>query len=112
VAEQPLQAFYRIVKTDPPTLADFLSLKALGRPLRHPTARALRLWDGLSVYQTAEQACALAGASPSLGGYIAELRIPASGPIQYELDTGRFGHCTLWGDPADIMNLVVSVVRV
>jgi hypothetical protein len=57
-AELP-RVFYRIVKSDSPTPRDFLSQKALGVQVRHPTRRALRIWDGISVYRTREQAVAL-----------------------------------------------------
>jgi hypothetical protein len=41
---------------------------------------------------------------------VAELRVPEAGPVRYELDTARHGHCTLWGEPVDLLALVVSVV--
>src|SRR5205823_8387577 len=47
-----------------------------GAPLKFETARALRLWDGLSVYRTQEQAETRARMTPHLGQYIAELAIP------------------------------------
>ncbi len=48
--------FYRIVKTDPPTVADFLSQKALGHPLRRDTPEHRRSWEWVSVYDTVEAA--------------------------------------------------------
>ncbi len=101
--------FYRIVRTDPPTVRDFMSHRALGIPLRHRTAKALRLYDAISVYRTSAQAGALATLSPHLGRFVAEIRIPEVSAFRYELDTAKNGHCTLWGEPADLLALVVSV---
>jgi hypothetical protein len=101
--------FYRIVETDPPTVRDFLSQKARGRPLRFRTARALRLWEGVSVYRSRYGAAALAGRSPRLGAFVAEIRVTDDGSFRYELDNGPRGHCTIWGDAASLLALVVSV---
>jgi hypothetical protein len=104
--------FFRIVETNPPSLYDFMSHQARGRELRFRTARSLRLWDGLSVYRTREDAVAQAGRSPRLGSFVATLAIPGDGTVRYELDNGPHGHCTIWGAPALLMNFVVSVAPV
>ncbi len=88
-----------------------MSRKALGFQPRHLTSKILRLWDGLSVNRTYDQAADLSAKSPHLGEYIAELRIPRDGSVRYELDNGRNGHCTFWGDPHQLLALVVSVRR-
>jgi hypothetical protein len=100
---------YRVVQNNPPAMYDFLSREALGMQPRHPTAKALRLWSGLSMNRTREQAALLATASPWLGEFIAELHVPADGSFRYELNNGRNGHCTVWGEPSDLLALVVSV---
>lgn len=81
-------------------------------PSRCPTAKALRMQEGISVYQAPDQAAALGTAAPDLGRYVAERGVPASGAIRYELDTGRHGHCTLRGTTGDLLVLVVSVAPV
>jgi hypothetical protein len=101
--------FDRIVQADPPTERDFMLHRALGIPLRHHTAKALRLYDGISVYRTSAQAAALATLSPHLGRFVAELRIPQTRSLRYELNTARKGHCTLWGEPAHLLAQVESV---
>ena len=111
-AEQELYiTLFRVVQNNPPFRYDMLSREALGMRPRHPTAKALRLWSGVSMNRTREQAARLASASPWLGEYIAELHIPTDGSFRYELDNGRNGHCTVWGDPDDLLALVVSVTR-
>jgi len=89
------RTFYRIVLTDPPTLADFLSAGARGKaPLEDDPERA-RLHQGISVYATAAQARRKSRASPVLGRYVAALEIPDGGPIHWERTTPSQGHHTL-----------------
>src|SRR6266849_4946245 len=96
------RTFYRIVQTDPPTLADFTSHEARGRlpPDREP--ETLRLHAGLSVYATLAQARRKTRASPALGDYVAELQIPDDAPITWERTLTSSGHHTLWGPPAAV----------
>lgn len=105
----PTIVLYRVVQTDPPTVRDFLSQKVLGIPLKTVTPKVLRLWDGLSVYRTAEQARARAQQTPRLGRYIAKLVFPEDDRITIELDNGRQGHCTVWGSPWLLRSFVASV---
>ena len=94
------RSFYRIVKTNPPTLEDFLSNQAKGREVHRGIHRGMvRLWDGLSMYASEEQASSKAAQSPMLGSFVAELVIPADGPIRIEQTTRDREHFTLWGDP-------------
>ena len=102
---------FRIVRTVPPTLWDFQSYRERGIPLRHDTVRGRRLWDGLSLYRTREQAARIATISPRVGSYIAELSIPTDGSFRLELDNGDYGHCTVWGDADVLMSLVVSIAQ-
>jgi hypothetical protein len=108
MSEPAFRVFHRIVRTDPPTLDDFVSNQAKGKP--PPDDPALRaVWDGISVYSTLAQARRKRRASPALGAYIAMLRVPEGGAVRYERTLGE-GHHTLRGDPSDILGLVVSVV--
>lgn len=105
----PHLLLYRIAQSNPTTEHDFTSQQALGRPLRFRTAKALRLWSGVSVYRNRRDAESLATDSPHLGRFVAELRVPLDGSIRIELDNGRHGHCTIWGAPEVLMKLVVRV---
>lgn len=102
--------FYRVVMTDPPTLIDFTSNAAKGKMLRRPDPEALRLWEGISVSATTEQARLQARTTPWIGRYIAMLDIPEDGSIRWERTTRTRGHHTLWGQPADLLACVVSVM--
>jgi hypothetical protein len=109
---QALRTFYRIVKTNPPTVADFISNLALGRVPKHPDPRVLSLWNGLSVFDQESQARQKAREAPYLGRYIAELRVLEGDPLRYQRTMRTPGHYTLWG-PADvILNRVVGVAPV
>ena len=103
--------FYRIVKTDPPTVADFLSNAARGRPLRGPEVGRPELHTGLSMYDSEVAARATAGRFPFLGAYLATVRISADDPVRVEQTLGE-GHYTVWGAPDVLLALVVAVVPV
>src|SRR5690348_11263036 len=101
---------FHIVERDPPTLDDFTSNEAKGRVPRRPlNDEQTMLWSGISAYETWAQARRKAGASPWLGEYIAELRIPAGAGIHARRTTYSRGHWTIWGDPATLLACVVSV---
>ena len=110
--EAVVRIFYRIVKTVPPTIDDFLSNQAKGKQPRHPTPEILRLWDGISVYDTLRQARITARLFPRLGQHIAILRIPDDGRfrIEQKQDPAQ-GHFTLWGDAAQISDCVAGDAR-
>jgi hypothetical protein len=104
-------ALFRIVESNPPSDFALPSHQARGRTMRAVTARAQRLWSGLSVYRTEEEARAQVGRSPMLGGYIVELHVPTDGSARMELDNGPHGHSTVWGDVVTIRSWIVAVKR-
>jgi hypothetical protein len=112
VADDNIQTFYRIVRSDPPTLMDFTSAKALGKARPTDDPEALRLADGLSVFRTEAQAHRHARRMPMLGTHIAEVAIAASAPVHVERTLRTPGHHTLWGKPAFLLACVRRVVAV
>jgi hypothetical protein len=109
----PPRTVYRIVRTAPPTAADFTSNAARGLPVRGDDPETRRLWDGLSVYATEAQARAKARQLPALGGYVARLELPPGAPVRVERTVPRSrGHHTVWGAPAVLLRCVVVVVPV
>src|SRR6476646_10796272 len=100
--------FYRITYVNPPTLWDFTSGRDRGtaEPL-HP--RHLAVWDGISVFSTLNQARRKQRLSPILGAFIARIRVPTDGSVRFERTLGGDGHHTIWGEPAYLLSLVVSV---
>ncbi len=107
----PTRRHYRIVKSDPPTLMDFTSNAALGRPLRSGSSEEARyLWSGLSVMETQEQARTLQRRFPRLGAYIAVLDIPVDDLIRIERTLREPGHHTIWGEPDELLRAIVAVI--
>ena len=103
--------FYRVVKTNPPTMDDFLSDRAKGKPLREGVPHAL--WDGLSVFATAAQARSRARRYPQMGRFLAHLALAEAAPLRVERTVPRSrGHHTLWGNPAYLLGCVVAVLPV
>ena len=100
-----------MVKTNPPTEADFLSHQARGIVPRSNDPETLRLHAGISVMDSEEGARALARRYPRMGRFIARLDIPDDNPFVYE-KTGAAGHYTLWGLPLVLRAYVAAVTPV
>ena len=89
-------ALFRIVESNPVEEYDMLSWWARGRELRFVNAKALRLWDGISVYRTLDRpvhslnvvriwaASSLSFASHSMAASVSSRTMAAT-------DTARFG---------------------
>jgi hypothetical protein len=116
--------FYRIILTLQPTLTDFLSDQARGRPKPIDPDKE-RYWYGFSVFATGTQARRKARGVPMLGTAIAELDIPEAAlerpqgdlfardpPIYVERSLKSSGHYTMWGNPSALLKRVQSVVPV
>jgi len=110
------RSFYRIVKHDPPNRRDFLSNRATrGEPRPDLPIHLRRLWDGLSVHDSLEQARRQAREAPWLGTRIAVLVVPegAEAGLRWERTIpNNPGHYTLWGDPDDLLRQVERVVPI
>ena len=105
-----MRTYYRVVKTDPPTVHDFLSGVATGRIPAVATPAMVRLLEGISVFATLAQACRKTrGVDYRMGEFVAELQILEAAAIRVE-KTGGPGHHTLWGDAAVLLSAVVRVV--
>jgi hypothetical protein len=104
---------YRIVRTNPPTLADFTSNEAAGKPRPSNDPEAIRLWNGISAFATETQARNKALDFPFLGRYISVLDIEEGGSVPYQRTGLRSpGHHTLWGEPSAILARVVATFPV
>lgn len=105
------RVFYRIVRTNTPTIDDMKSHVELGIPLRRTDAEDLRMASGISLFDSIEQARSQARRKPWLGNaFIAELELPLD-HIRVEKTAGA-GHYTAWGDPGDMLGYVRRVERV
>ena len=102
------RTFYRLVGANPPTLRDFESYEALGRPLLNEANRDL--WTGVSVQNTMAQARNRAKVVRGKT-HIAVLEIPDDSDVRYERTGDKRGHFTLWGEPADLLSYVRDVIK-
>jgi hypothetical protein len=106
------RTFYRIVKSDPPTLQDFMSFQELGQRPRDPNdPEVLRRWDKVSVWDEEGRARKWARDRPRLGAYIARLDLPDDSTIAAE-PSGPTGHYSLAATAAELWESVASVVPV
>jgi hypothetical protein len=106
------QTFYRIVKTNPPTLQDFMSFEELGRRPRDPNdPEVLRRWDKVSVWEDERRAREWARRLPRLGAYIARLDIPDTSQLTAEA-SGPAGHYSLAATAMELQQYVTSVVPI
>jgi hypothetical protein len=105
-----MPTFYRVVRTNPPTEADFASHRARGVPLQHDTPEHRRSWEGVSVTSTLDAARGLAATFPRLGTFIAVLDLQEGGPVLFEQTLGSPTHYDLWGEPRAMLAAVVAVV--
>ena len=110
--EAAARVFYRIVRSNPPTVHDFLSAMARGRVPPDADAEDLRLLAGISVYRTEAQARRKARQYPMLGAYVAELSVPLERSVAIERTTPSPGHHTIWAAAADLLNWVVRVASI
>ncbi len=85
----PIRRVYRLLSRTTPTVADFVSNAAHGRPA--PLAADLAaLWDGLSMYATAAQGRATAAAYPRRGWCaVAAVDLPDDGRFRIRKTSGR-----------------------
>jgi hypothetical protein len=106
VSEVP--AFYRVVRTNPPTAEDFRSDREQGRP--RPGPRWAHTWHGFSVMDSEAGARQLVSEYPRIGSYIATITVEEGSGIRIERTHNREGHYTMWGIPETVLAHVQSVI--
>jgi len=103
----PIRPLYRLLRRTTPTVADFVSNAARGRPAP-PVADLAALWDGLSMYATEAQARATAAAYPRRGWRaVATVALPDDGRFRVRKTLGP-GHSTVWGEATDLLACVIE----
>lgn len=111
--EDGSRTLYCIVLTDQRAVQDMLSHQDLGKIPGETDPDTLRLFSGISLYNTEQQARRTARGLPWHGNaFIAELKIPLDAPVEIEKTTTSRGHHTLWGDPHVMLGYVSSVRHV
>lgn len=82
------------------------------QPRRPLSGLALECWNGVSVWETLEQARQMARGVASLGRCVARLEIPAGAEVRSQRTFRTEGHHTLWAEPEVLLRCVASVVLV
>lgn len=105
---------YRIVRGAdrgaPAVLDSLRSHYERGAPPRGYERRLAVIHMGLSTFSTQEAAQAMALRWPTIGTFVAELRLePEHGFCL--ADTGQPGHWTLWGRPLQLLGSIVDIVH-
>jgi len=85
MAEPGTRVFYRVVRTNPPSLVDFMSNEALGRrPRRAMSERDRDRWRGVSHFDSPQLASFTARASPWLGPFVATVVLRPWASIRWQ----------------------------
>lgn len=103
------RSFYRIVKTERPSAADFTPKATLSEEVLKRRPEIARLVTGISFFDDVELARKKALSFPMLGDYLAEIIVPDTSSLKFERTTTSRGHYTLWADPEQVLGLVVRV---
>jgi hypothetical protein len=95
---EPVRAFYRAIRSNPPTDRDYVTPhERRGDPPPHLSAEEQRSWDALSFYDTKEGVRRQARLVPAIGRFIARYDIPIDAGITWE-QTIAPGHYDVRGD--------------
>lgn len=105
----PSRTFFRVVKTNPPKLEDFLSNDEKGMMPPDPRPETLLIWAGVSVYATMAQARQMARRYTGHGDFLASIAVQEGSTIRVERTLGRPGHHTIWGSSDALLAAVVAV---
>ena len=90
------RVFWRVVKSNPPTIDDFLSYKRLGRPFRGNPAR-IREWDALSVFDELDIAVEfLRHGGSRHGAFLARLVVPDELDLAIEQTGANKNHYSIF----------------
>jgi len=110
-AARESRTFYRTVKHVPPIREDFFSGKEQGKPMPGKPHQ-IRLWEGISTWDTLHEARRRAMANPHQGQFIAAIEIPSDGRITYKRTGTNEGHYTLWGNADVLLKQVIALIPV
>ena len=111
MSEPVPRSFFRAIRSQHPSWADFLSNLVRDQPPRRMEVADPLEWAGVSVFDSLADARARAQSFPVLGRYVAEVRIPEGASVLIRPSISA-GHWTLIAGPGVLLGLVVRVVPV
>jgi hypothetical protein len=100
--------FYRIAKSNPPTVEDFKSYAERGKE-KPSSSLSQRRWEGVSMWTDPERARNLALKKKGLGAYLAEVDLPDS--VERE-QQGHPKHFEVYGAAVDLLACVVDTLPI
>lgn len=110
MSEPVPRTVFRVIRSQHPSWADFLSNQVRDQPPRGPELADPLEWAGISVFDDLELTRRRARDVPVLGRHVAELRIPDDAPVLIRPSTGP-RHWTLVGGAGVLFRSVVRVLR-
>ncbi len=103
--------FFRCLVTREPTRIAFVSSAAAGEEMRPPyTPERMRLWDGISIYDSRERARWRGARMTPPRRWIAVLLIPDDSLIMVEKTLRDPAHFTAWATPEQFIDCVLFIV--
>jgi hypothetical protein len=104
------RTYFRLVRSDPPTRGDFLSLLELGRGRPGASSGEIHLLRGVSMFEREDQARALALERSTRFEHVAEILVPDV--VRVDRQGRRAGHVNVYAPADDLLKWVVRVVPV
>ena len=109
-SEAASSTLHRIVRAESPTPEDFTSTMMRGRWPQYRDRQHPNEWVGLSVFDSADLARAMARCFPVLGAWVATVRCDPRRVIIAK--TFGAGHYTVWGHPSADLDAIIAVEAV
>jgi len=108
------QIFYRIVSSNSPTVDDFTSNAARGKPPRGMEKADPGLYRSISVYMQLSDAIDTQHRYPTLGSHIAEMEFADDDQdiALYRVSSPPSSHRSLQGEPAAFLRCVRRVILI
>src|SRR5688572_10444428 len=97
------RTFYRLAKSNPPTVEDFMSNCEKGLRRRGDGRETIEDWTGLSVYDSMEGIHDLLARArfSARARWVARLEIPETAAPEWKKTHGE-GHWTVWGSSKEL----------
>jgi len=103
------RSFFYLVKTNPPTRDEFRSYFERGRVRPRASARQIEILKGVSMWETEQQAVALAGRTRERYDYVAQVAIPDG--VRLVRQGRSEGHHNVYASADELVRWVVRVSR-
>lgn len=108
--DKPLNVFYRVTKTNPPTDKDYVTrYERLGEPPEDISEELRESYKAHTAFDTVEGARDQARQVPGIGKYIFRYDIPEDAKLIWKQTLGP-GHYDIWGDKEELKRYLTGYV--